>query len=95
MNSIYFEINEDLPAMRPFTLMRDHVLPSAENGRKEIEEMYSPVMGRPEIDPVLLLGISVLQIMTNLPDRACVEACLYDARWRIALGNNVYQRKVG
>lgn len=87
MNSISFEINETLPAMKPFTLMRDHVLPSVENGRKEIEQMYSPVMGRPEMDPVLLLGISVLQIMMNLPDRACVEACLYDARWRIALGN--------
>lgn len=73
--------------MRAFTLMRDHVMPSAESRREEVEVMYSPVMGRPEIDPVLLLGITVLQIMARLPDRACAEACLYDARWRVALGD--------
>jgi len=66
--------------------MRDHVLPSIKRRCVEIKAMYSPVIGRPEMDPALLLGITVLQIMENLPDRACAEACLYDARWRVALG---------
>lgn len=86
MKSVSFEINEDAPAVRPFTLMRDHVLPSIKRRCVEIEAMYSPVIGRPEMDPAILLGITVLQIMANLPDRACAEACLYDARWRVALG---------
>lgn len=86
MNSISLEINDDAPPVRPFTLMRGHVLPAVRARRAELDGMYSAVMGRPEIDPALLLCITVLQIMANLPDRACAEACLYDARWRLALG---------
>ena len=86
MHLIKIAIVEDSPAVRPFVLMRDHVMPSLEGRRREIESMYSPVIGRPETDPALLLGITVLQILANLPDRACAEACLYDARWRLALG---------
>jgi IS5 family transposase len=48
--------------------------------------MYSASLGRPEVDPVLLAGLTVLQMMERLPDRAAVEACLYDVRWRFALG---------
>ena len=87
MNVISVEIDDAAPAVRPFALMRDRVLPSIERRRKEIEAMYSPVMGRPETDPVILLGVTVLQIMMRLPDRACVEAFTYDARWRAALGD--------
>jgi IS5 family transposase len=86
MHLIKIALAEDSPAVMPFVLMRDHVKPSLEARRKEIESMYSPVIGRPETDPALLLGITVLQILANLPDRACTEACLYDARWRLALG---------
>ncbi len=68
----------------PFALMRGHVLPSIKRRRKEIGAMYSPVTGRPETDPVILLGVTVLQIMMRLPDRACVEAFTYDARGRDA-----------
>lgn len=86
MHLIKIALVEDSPAVRPFVLMRNHVMPSLEGRRREIESMYSPVIGRPETDPALLLGITVLQILANLPDRACTEACLYDARWRLALG---------
>ena len=87
MNIISVEIDGASPAARPYALMRDRVLPTLERRRLEIEAMYSPVMGRPETDPVMLLGVTVLQIMAKLPDRACAEACLYDARWRLALGD--------
>lgn len=82
MNAITVLIDGDAPAVRPYALMRDRVLPSLERRREEIERMYAPVMGRPETDPVLLMAATVLQIMQRLPDRACAEACLYDARWR-------------
>ena len=87
MNAITVLIDGDAPAVRPYALMRDRVLPSLERRREEIERMYAPVMGRPETDPVLLMAATVLQIMQRLPDRACAEACLYDARWRFALGD--------
>jgi IS5 family transposase len=67
--------------------MRERVLPALEGRRADLEKMYAPVMGRPETDPVLLAAASVLQVMQRLPDRACSEACLYDARWRLALGD--------
>mgnify|MGYP003770680719 FL=1 len=87
MNLISVKVDDAAPAVRPFAIMRDRVLPSMERRRKEVEAMYAPLMGRPETDPVMLLGVTVLQIMARLPDRACAEACLYDARWRLALGD--------
>lgn len=87
MNEVIFQIDGDDPATRPFALMRDSLLPAIEGRRGELEAMYAPVMGRPEADPVMLMAVSVLQVMRRLPDRACTEACRYDARWRYALGD--------
>jgi hypothetical protein len=72
--------------VKAFTLLRDHVLPVLEERRADLESMYSPVMGRPEVDPVLLTAVTILQMMEKRPDRAAVEACCYDVRWRVALG---------
>ncbi len=87
MNAITVTFDGGAPAVRPFALMRERLLPALEKRRAGLEKMYSPVMGRPETDPVLLMSATVLQIMQRLPDRACAEACLYDARWRFALGD--------
>ncbi len=87
MNAIVVTLDGGAPAVRPFALMRDRVLPALETRRGDLGAMYSPVMGRPEVDPVRLMAVTVLQIMARLPDRACAEACLYDARWRLALGD--------
>jgi len=73
-------------AVKPFVLFRDSVGPALEARRAQLEAMYAPVMGRPEIDPVFLTGITLLQMMERLPDRQAVTACMYDARWRLALG---------
>ena len=85
MNAIVVTLDCDAPAVRPFALARERLLPSLERRRSEIESMYEPVLGRPEADPVRLMAVTALQIMARLPDRACAEACLYDARWRLAL----------
>jgi IS5 family transposase len=87
MNVITVVIDGAAPAVRPFTLLRERVLPALERRRADLEEMYAPVMGRPETDPILLMAATVLQIMLRLPDRACAEACRYEARWRLALGD--------
>ena len=73
------------PEVKAFILMRECVLPVLEEKRADFEAMYDDLMGRPEIDPVLLAGFTVLQMMERLPDRAAVSACLYDVRWRIGL----------
>ena len=71
--------------VRPFALFRDHVGPALEARRKDLESMYAQLLGRPEIDPVFLTGVTILQMMERLPDRQAITACRYDARWRLAL----------
>ena len=73
-------------AVKPFALFADRVRPALEARRQELEAMYDLVLGRPEIDPVFLTGVTILQMMERLPDRQAIRACLYDARWRLALG---------
>lgn len=87
MNAITVLIDGDAPAVRPYALAYERLLPSLERRRAEVEAMYEPVLGCPEVDPVRLMAVTALQIMARLPDRACVEACQYDARWRLALGD--------
>jgi len=73
-------------AVKPFALFGDRVRSALEARRQELEAMYTRVMGRPEIDPVFLTGVTILQMMERLPDRQAIMACQYDARWRLALG---------
>ena len=73
-------------ALKPFVLFRDQIRPVIEARRAELDEMYAADLGRPEIDPVLLLGITELQALERVPDRQAVERCLFDIRWRLALG---------
>jgi len=77
---------DDFRAVKPFTLLRDKVLPVLEERRADLDAMYNSVMGRPEVDPVLLTGVTILQMMQGASDRVAVELCCYDVRWRVALG---------
>jgi hypothetical protein len=76
----------DAAAVKPFALFKDRVLPALEARREEREAMYAQVMGRPEIDPLFLTGVTILQMMERLPDRQAIMACPFDARWRLAPG---------
>lgn len=73
-------------AVMPFLLFRDHIRPALEARRGDLQSMYAPVLGRPEIDPVLLMGMTLLQAMERIADRRAVERALFDTRWRMALG---------
>ncbi len=81
-----FDLSSLLEDMGAFILFRDRIRPALERRRGDLDAMYSQRIGRPEIDPVLLAGISLLQFMERLPDRQAVRACLFDVRWRLALG---------
>ena len=83
-----FSCNEPLMSSKDFAafiLYRDAIAPVLEQKRSALDGMYAAVMGRPEIDPVFLMGLTLLQMMERLPDRQAVAACLYDVRWRLAL----------
>lgn len=69
-----------------FLLFEQKVLPELRNHREQLLAMYDPVMGREPVDPVILLGITLLQMMERLPDRKAIEAFRFDLRWKMALG---------
>jgi IS5 family transposase len=73
------------PAVKPFLIFRDRILPELQARRAELQTMYAPIMGRPEIDPAFLMAVTILQMMERLPDRQATTACLSDVRWRLAL----------
>jgi len=89
MNFSSFEMDEGRPEVRPFLLMRDKLLPELRRQRSTLDAMYAKVMGRPEMDPVILAGVTVLQMMETLADRGCAAAAAYDVRWWLALGGPV------
>lgn len=73
-------------SLEPFLLFRDQIWPVLEEKRDALDAMYDPDIGRPEIDPVLMTGITMLQFMERLPDRQAIDRCRFDVRWRMALG---------
>lgn len=75
----------DDPACARFVLYAQHVRPVLEERSQELDAMYAPIMGRPELPPTLLVGIILLQMMERVGDREAVNLCRYDFRWRLAL----------
>ncbi len=69
-----------------FVLFREKIMPQLWAIRPKLEEMYCADNGRPAIEPTLLLAVLLLQFMERLPDRQAAEACVYDLRWKQALG---------
>jgi transposase len=71
-----------------FVFFAQTVYPVLEGLGPMLDSLYCPTNGRPAEDPVLLLGVLVLQFVERLPDRQAAEAVCYDARWRLALHLN-------
>ncbi len=68
-----------------FVFFAQTIYPQLEAQRPVLDALYSPTDGRPAEDPVLLLGVLLLQFVERLPDRQAAEAVCWDARWRLAL----------
>jgi transposase len=54
-------------------------------GRAELEACYVLDNGRPAIEPVVLLGVLILQFMERVPDRQAAELLKYHLGWKLAL----------
>lgn len=48
-------------------------------------QAYCQCNGRPATEPVLMLGVSVLQFMYRLPDRQAAQHLKYHLGWKLAL----------
>jgi transposase len=73
----------------PYALFRRKILPALESQRAALGVMYCADNGRPPIDPVLVLGVTLLQFMEKAPDRQALERLRWHLGWKQALGLTV------
>jgi Transposase DDE domain/Transposase domain (DUF772) len=77
------------PEADRYRLFAKLVYPHLAAARGALERCYCADNGRVAVEPVLLLGVSVLQELDDLPDRLAVEALHYHAGWNFALNRQI------
>jgi transposase len=65
------------------------VYPCLASARVTLEKCYCPENGRVALEPVLMLGTSILQYLDGVPDRQAVEMLRYHAGWNFALNRQL------
>src|ERR1019366_2098526 len=65
------------------------IYPVLVQARSQLECCYCADNGRMALEPVLLLGVSLLQYLEAVPDRQAVELLRYHAGWNFALNRQV------
>jgi transposase len=65
------------------------VYPVVAGARGELEKCYCADNGRVAVEPVLMLGVSLLQYLDGLPDRQALEMLRYHAGWNFALNRQL------
>ncbi len=76
------------PADR-YRLFAQLVYPCLAASRATLEQCYCADKGRVAIEPVLLMGVSILQELDGMPDRQAVEMLRYHAGWNFALNRQL------
>lgn len=74
-----------------YRLFAQHIYPLLVQARAPIAKSYCADNGRPGIEPVWLLGTSLLQFLEGIPDRQAVEMLQYHIGWNLALNRSVGQ----
>src|SRR6267154_332368 len=72
-----------------YRLFGQKVYPVLAQVRSTLEACYCPDNGRVAVEPVLLLGVSLLQYLEGIPDRQAVDLLHYHAGWNFALNRQV------
>ena len=72
-----------------YRLFAQKVYPVLAGIRAKLETCYCADNGRIAIEPVLLLGVSLLQYLEAVPDRQAVDLLHYHAGWNFALNRQV------
>jgi hypothetical protein len=72
-----------------FLFFRKNVWPKLMELESSLRQMYCVENGRPAVNPVRLLGVTLLQFTEKLPDRQAADAVVFDIRWKCALGMEV------
>src|SRR3970282_1295299 len=72
-----------------YRLFGQLVYPRLAKARPALEDCYCPENGRVALEPVLMLGVSILQDLDGVPDRQAVEMLRYHAGWNFALNRQL------
>jgi len=72
-----------------YRLFAKLVYPHLAAARGGLESCYCADNGRPAIEPVLMLGVSLLQYLDAVPDRQAVDLLRYHAGWNFALNRQL------
>jgi len=72
-----------------FRLFAQKVYPILAQTRPQLEACYCTDNGRVALEPVLLMGVSLLQYLEAIPDRQAIEMLRYHAGWNFALNRHV------
>jgi transposase len=72
-----------------YRLFGEKIYPLLVEARTELEECYCPDNGRPSVEPVLILGVTLLQFVEKVPDREGVERLRYHLGWKYALNHEM------
>ena len=77
------------PEQDRYRLFAKLIFPRLVKVRAQLAACYCAQDGRAAIEPVLLLGVSILQFLEGEPDRAAVELLRYHAGWNFALNRQL------
>src|SRR6266581_2494664 len=72
-----------------YRLFAKLVYPKLVSARGRLEKCYCADNGRVALEPVLMLGVSILQELDGVPDRQAVEMVRYHAGWNFALNRQI------
>jgi Transposase DDE domain/Transposase domain (DUF772) len=72
-----------------YRLLGKLVYPPLVRARAELEKCYCAENGRTALEPVLMIGVSILQEIDGVPDRQAVEMLRYHAGWNFALNRQL------
>jgi len=75
-----------------YRIFAEKVYPVLVRARERLAGLYCADNGRPAIEPVMVLGVSLLQFMERLPDRQALEHLKYHVGWKYALGQELGER---
>jgi Transposase DDE domain/Transposase domain (DUF772) len=72
-----------------YRLFAKVIYPRVVAARVTLEKCYCTENGRVALEPVLMLGVSLLQFLDGVPDRQAVEMLQYHAGWNFALNRQL------
>lgn len=72
-----------------YRLFAQKIYPLLLEVRDEVAKAYCVDNGRPAVEPVWLLGVSLLQYLEGAPDRQAVDLLRYHAGWNFALNRSL------